>query len=156
MPLRPQKPCAYPGCPELVRSGRYCDEHQVETRHLQDALRGTSAERGYGYAWQQLRRAYLRSHPMCMDPFGAHKRDHISVLATDVDHITPRRAGGTDAEENLQALCHSCHSRKTDQHDGGFRGKGGSNLYGPQILDRSGSETLVTAKCDQGGSADGR
>lgn len=37
-----------------------------------------------------------------------------------VDHITPRALGGTDAPDNLQALCHSCNlvkGAKTEKPD---------------------------------------
>ena len=44
------------------------------------------------------------------------------MLATEVDHIVPKSAGGTDAMDNLQALCKSCHSRKTAKE--GRWGKG--------------------------------
>lgn len=37
----------------------------------------------------------------------------IVTPATDVDHVTPLRRGGTNDPANLQALCHPCHSRKT-------------------------------------------
>jgi hypothetical protein len=40
--------------------------------------------------------------------------------ATDVDHILPRRAGGSDEHGNLQSLAHGHHSRKTALRDGGF------------------------------------
>ena len=30
-----------------------------------------------------------------------------------IDHIIPRRAGGTHHPDNLQVLCASCHARKT-------------------------------------------
>jgi 5-methylcytosine-specific restriction endonuclease McrA len=34
--------------------------------------------------------------------------------ANEVDHVTPLRDGGAKYDlENLQALCKSCHSRKT-------------------------------------------
>lgn len=33
--------------------------------------------------------------------------------ATDVDHIIPASQGGTDYPDNLQAVCHTCHTRKT-------------------------------------------
>ena len=41
-------------------------------------------------------------------------------LASDVDHIVPRRLGGSDDHANLQSLAHGHHSRKTVLHDGGF------------------------------------
>ena len=31
----------------------------------------------------------------------------------EVDHVVPVQRGGSDAMENLQALCRSCHIRKT-------------------------------------------
>lgn len=34
-------------------------------------------------------------------------------LLFDVDHIIPKSQGGTDARENLQLLCPTCHRRKT-------------------------------------------
>jgi 5-methylcytosine-specific restriction protein A len=151
MPIKPRRPCAYPGCPELVRGGRYCPAHQQEVARKQDAARGSSAQRGYGYRWQKLRIAYLRVHPICVDPFGVHKRDGRIEPATDVDHIIPRAQGGTDDEDNLEAMCHSCHSRKTDEQDHGFIGYGGQNLYTPQTLDRSGSEVSTPAKLGRGG-----
>lgn len=33
--------------------------------------------------------------------------------ATQVDHIRPKAVGGTDADENLQAICAACHQVKT-------------------------------------------
>lgn len=33
--------------------------------------------------------------------------------ACEVDHIVPRRSGGSSEYENLQALCRVCHSRKS-------------------------------------------
>ena len=61
---------------------------------------------------------YLMKHPVCVDPFGVHAAEGVTVAASEVDHITPRRAGGLDEEENLQALCKPCHSRKTRAEQG--------------------------------------
>jgi len=47
---------------------------------------------------------WLREHPYC---------ESCTALATEVDHKVPLHLGGTDAEPNLQGLCHVCHARKT-------------------------------------------
>ena len=72
--------------------------------------RPSAASRGYGSRWKRLRIIYLKRHPICENPFGY---DHHVVPATDIDHIISRRNGGPDSFQNLQALCHSCHSQKT-------------------------------------------
>lgn len=36
----------------------------------------------------------------------------------DLDHIIPRRRGGSDDRANLRLRHHSEHSRKTARHDG--------------------------------------
>jgi len=41
--------------------------------------------------------------------------------ALDVDHILPRKYGGTDDPENLQALCWKCNANKGDRDDTDFR-----------------------------------
>jgi 5-methylcytosine-specific restriction protein A len=74
----------------------------------------------YGSQWRKLRRYVLTCQPLCSDPFGHHAEDGRIEIATEVDHIIPRSAGGTDAIDNLQGLCITCHSRKTATKDGGF------------------------------------
>ncbi|CAG9197057.1 putative enzyme [Burkholderia vietnamiensis] len=32
---------------------------------------------------------------------------------TSVDHVVPKAKGGTDRDENLQAICNGCHAAKT-------------------------------------------
>jgi len=97
MPMRLARPCRHPGCPKLD-----CEEHS--RRGLDQ--RQSAAKRGYGRRWQQLRLMYLRTKPIC-EVAGCDQP------ATDVDHITPKRDGGQDVWDNLQALCHSHHSKKT-------------------------------------------
>ena len=59
----------------------------------------------------------LRAHPLC-------SVEDCNLAATDIDHIIPLAEGGDDSEWNLQALCHSHHSRKPAIEDGGW-GRGG-------------------------------
>jgi len=67
--------------------------------------------------WRRLRRWFLNRNTLCADPFGTHADAGTIVPAEHVDHIKPRRDRPDLAfnPENLQALCHSCHSRKTRQ-----------------------------------------
>jgi 5-methylcytosine-specific restriction protein A len=116
MPYKNLKACAMPGCPALVRDGRYCPDHEGRVERAYDRGRGSSAQRGYGSRWRRLRAMYLHEHPVCADPFGVHGSQ--VVMATEVDHQVPRFRGGEDTEENLQALCKACHSRKTALKDG--------------------------------------
>lgn len=67
--------------------------------------------------WRKLRKLVLaRDGYICQ----ACSKVGRTTLATDVDHIVPTSAGGDESEANLQALCHSCHSRKTAREDGAF------------------------------------
>jgi 5-methylcytosine-specific restriction protein A len=36
---------------------------------------------------------------------------------TTADHIKPRAQGGTDADENMQALCKTCHAAKSGRRE---------------------------------------
>lgn len=116
MPQKTLKPCAYPGCPFLIREGRYCPEHARRVDGEYDRGRGSSASRGYGSRWRRLRGLYLHTNPLCADPFGVHQGE--PVPAEEVDHRVPKSRGGTDQWNNLQSLCKSCHSRKTAVEDG--------------------------------------
>lgn len=53
----------------------------------------------------------LRREPLCRRCLKAG----IKTPATDRDHIVPKRAGGRDADSNLQSLCKACHNHKTAQ-----------------------------------------
>lgn len=75
--------------------------------------RASAAARGYGWQWTKLRKFVLNRQPICQSP-------GCMNAATDVDHVQPKCKGGTNELGNLQALCKSCHSRKTALEDGGF------------------------------------
>lgn len=80
--------------------------------------RGTTAERGYGGAWQRARKGYLAHHPLCVHCLA----DGTVTAASVVDHIVPHRGDQTLFwdHDNWQALCKACHDRKTATEDGGF------------------------------------
>ena len=78
--------------------------------------RPSAAKRGYGAEWAKARRAQLSLQPWCEHCLAKGR----SRKATDVDHKTPKALGGSDEADNLQSLCHPCHSRKTAKRDGAF------------------------------------
>ena len=86
-----------------------------------DSVRGSRHQRGYGWAWEQLRlRILARDEHLCQQCLRA---DRVTV-ATQVDHITPKAAGGTDNEGNLEAVCAPCHLDKTARESRNPRGAG--------------------------------
>ncbi|MDX9861649.1 MAG: HNH endonuclease signature motif containing protein [Rhodospirillales bacterium] len=119
--VRPKRPCATFGCAGLVDAGdAYCERCRGKPRPREyDSDRPSAAKRGYGHRWRIYRRWYLARHPLCVR---CQAKGRVEP-ATDVDHIRPI-GGPYDpafwAEENHEALCHACHSRKTAAEDGGF------------------------------------
>lgn len=128
MPKRIGHGCAVPGCPGIAVESNYCPAHlgiaiekSREARRAYDATR--EPDPNYGYKWRKLRARFIQAHPWCEDPFCVHG-DQL-VPATDVDHIVPLKEGGTNDFENLQSLCHECHSRKTALFDGRWKRREG-------------------------------
>lgn len=72
--------------------------------------------RGYGTAWDKLRKAILaRDRHLCQPC----KRTGRIKPGNQVDHITPKAKGGTDDEGNLECICTPCHDAKTIIDSGG-------------------------------------
>ncbi len=90
-----------------------------KTKQQYGAKRHSAHKKGYTSRWQRYRLSFLKRNPLCVKclEFGH------TTQATDVDHIEPI-TGPKDPmfwkRENHQALCSSCHGRKTrqDQIDG--------------------------------------
>ena len=139
MPTATATACRNLGCPGLVRDG-VCSACGPRRRApaTSDRGPGKTAERGYGGAWQRLRLRKLRQHPLC-EECQSHGR---ITAATDVDHILPKAAGGSDEDGNLQCLCHECHSRKS-------RRERDFGMTGPIDAER---KTYVTIICGPAGS----
>lgn len=92
---------------------------KVARRPYRPAGRNSEARRlYYTAAWRRIRATHLAGSPLCV----ACMREGRPVNATDVDHVSPHKGKHHifyDAN-NLQSLCHACHSRKTATEDGGF------------------------------------
>jgi 5-methylcytosine-specific restriction protein A len=83
-----------------------------------DAKRGSRQARGYGAAWEQLRKEILdRDNGLCQP----HLKLSIVRIGNQVDHITSkaeaRAKGWTDQQiehpSNLQTICKDCHDAKS-------------------------------------------
>jgi 5-methylcytosine-specific restriction protein A len=75
---------------------------------------------GYGARWQRASKQFLRENPLCREC--GNRTPPIIKGSQQVDHIIPHRGDMTLFwdRKNWQALCRSCHSRKTATEDGGF------------------------------------
>lgn len=115
MPSRGKRTCASPGCGGFAEYRGRC--HKCNAKDAE--FRGTTAERGYDSTWQKLRRMKLARNPLC--EMGIKCENKIpDNAATEVDHIIPirKRPDLRLVMENLQALCRSCHSFKTNLESG--------------------------------------
>ena len=103
MPLKPLKPCSYPGCTMLTSTAR-CARHPI--------VRNKAIHRLYDRNWSARRRAHLERHPFCEDC--AEKG--VVTMGVDVHHEIPHR-GNADVfrKSPLRTLCKACHARRTRQ-----------------------------------------
>ncbi len=84
----PLKPCL--NCGRLSTSSR-CPAHA----HLSTGQRGSTRQ------WRKT-----RAHVLDRD---GHRCQLCGAPANHVDHVTPKRDGGTDHPGNLRALCSPCN-----------------------------------------------
>ena len=107
MPYKNPKPCKYPGCPGLT-SGGYCDLHaSLDRKRYAEYKLNPNTNAVYDRRWRSVRGLYISRHPLCE----LCLENGRYIPAQEVHHRLPVTQGGTHAEENLQALCTSCHSR---------------------------------------------
>jgi 5-methylcytosine-specific restriction protein A len=107
MPHKLPHPCAYPRCPELTHE-RFCPKHKtIASREYGRFVRSPDHDQTYGYRWRQIRNLYISKHPLCENCL----KTGVLTPADEVHHIVPIDQGGTHADENLQALCQSCHTK---------------------------------------------
>lgn len=142
MPTAAPKPCTR--CGVLVRDGSSkCQAHKVREGSFADKARGTRHERGYGTAWDRMRERIMRRDGGLCQPSLRHG---LVVTAHDVDHRVPKALGGTDDDDNLQAISRAVHQAKTAAEKRGqlwderayfASGEGGRNLCQVLWWDRS-------------------
>ena len=127
MPIKPKRPCTYPGC-GILTNGSRCEVHQAAQRDqvkAYDKSRGSAHSRGYSWKWTQYSKKYRRDNPLCVDcladgiltsvEHGGHV-DHVIAVAgpDDPNFWNPM---------NHASRCAPCHAKKTIREDGGFTGK---------------------------------
>ena len=80
--------------------------------------KGSSTERGYGYAWQKARARFLQAHPLCV--MCQDMKPSRVTAAEVVDHIIPHKGDQTLFwdEANWQPLCKQCHDsvKQREEH----------------------------------------
>lgn len=77
-------------------------------------------ERGYGTDWDKIRPFILARDQYLCQPCLAKGIVHE---ATEVDHRIPKWKGGTDDEDNLQAINADCHRIKTAEEAAEAKGR---------------------------------
>jgi 5-methylcytosine-specific restriction endonuclease McrA len=74
--------------------------------------RPSSSDRGYDRTWRKFAAHWLTQEPLCRM---CKARGYITPGVL-VDHIVPLRAGGARlSRDNVQSLCRSCHTLKTNE-----------------------------------------
>jgi 5-methylcytosine-specific restriction protein A len=108
-----QTPSACPVCRKPSALGsRYCADHPRENERRYDREEREPWHRWYGLSvWKRLRLMKLHRNPIC------EKCNRYA--ATDVHHRIDHKGDWRLflTLENLESLCHSCHSRITAQRN---------------------------------------
>ncbi|WP_296228575.1 HNH endonuclease [Ralstonia sp. UBA689] len=91
----------------------YCDKHRRPAGGWRaDSERGSRHARGYDAAWERKRDRILERAGGLCECADCARLGRVR-LATEVDHIVPKAQGGSDDDDNLQAINKDCHKAKT-------------------------------------------
>jgi 5-methylcytosine-specific restriction protein A len=112
MPKAPRKCAGNNGtCPQLIRHANYCPEHQRT-----NSWAGRTTGQGSTNQWRKTRLLVLqRDRHQCQLRY-----DGCTGYATEVDHIDGIATTGIPRPqalnpERLRAVCHPCHTNRTQQ-----------------------------------------
>ena len=119
MPYSSPRACTVSGCPALSCDDDRClnkkqamhKPQQQKDPHLRGGL---SRSKAYSTArWSRLRTTQISKAPLCQRCLSFD----IVTIATDVDHQIPHKGDRKLMWNagNLQSLCKSCHSWKTQE-----------------------------------------
>ena len=102
--LTPLKPCTYPGCNKLVKSGR-CESHRKQADLKYEKDRESDLNRIFIHSnqWRVLRKIKLSNDPLCEICAKVGK----VVVAVLVHHSDENEFNNSD--ENLISCCTNCH-----------------------------------------------
>ena len=120
MPKKAKKPCAFPGCKELVLDGRFCLRHQSENKkqradylkHYDEYQRDQRSAKFYrSRAWQAARlRVLIRDNYLCQDCL----QESRIAQADTVHHRIELSEDWSKrlVVDNLVSLCRNCHAKR--------------------------------------------
>ena len=118
-----KRPCARPGCPNLVARG-YCASCQpvYSSKALAEQRRPSAHKRGYTRKWDAASKGFLRANPLCVGyPRGVHGERPVAAEVTDHIEAAAKRPDLFWERSNWQPLCGDCNKRKNIAEEGGLR-----------------------------------
>lgn len=111
MPRTAKRPCRIPLCSGYSVAEGYCNRHarmRWSERAKKLPPKKKHRHNPYDKNHKDIRKIMKAKEPFCRE---------CGRPSTDLDHIDGDPWNRDDS--NLQMLCHSCHSTKTNQQDGG-------------------------------------
>ena len=89
-----------------------------------DTRQGSSAAVQRIRGWKLTK---IRDRVLLRDDYTCCQCGYVSAYL-EVDHIVPLHLGGAESDDNRQALCNECHTKKSEQEE---KGRGGLILHRP-------------------------
>ncbi|WP_367399048.1 HNH endonuclease [Halomonas sp. 707D7] len=109
MPSSPPRPCRAVMCSgKTINAQGYCDRHADQAGAWKKSS-SRKQDRG-GRPWRRKRQRILQRDKGLCQP--CLERGFFTP-AVEVDHFVNIASGGTDSDDNLQAICGPCHKAKT-------------------------------------------